>query len=157
MSQSGTKAAQFRGAAQHAVDEKTMNDHIQPERELDEILDEFVGHGAPEPVAPALRVESEQMVTVCGGFPNPELSDRTAIDKNVVHYGSPDVLNAPRPTKAASSLAGRSPALRIVRYIAMHRRFDNVTTDIPAPHQMKLNSSLVHGKTPKSPPETVHA
>jgi hypothetical protein len=42
-----------------------------------------------------------------------------------------------------------SAALRIVRYIALHYAFDNLTTRIPAPHQMKLNSSLVHGKTPK--------
>jgi hypothetical protein len=42
-----------------------------------------------------------------------------------------------------------SAALRIIRYIALHYAFDNLKTRISAPHQMKLNSSLVHGKTPK--------
>jgi hypothetical protein len=97
-----------------------MNDGIKPESELNEILDELVGDRAPEPVSPALRVESQQVVAVFGGFSDPELSNRAAIDKNIVHYGSPDVLDAARPTKAASSLAGRDSALRIVRYIAMH-------------------------------------
>jgi hypothetical protein len=39
----------------------------------------------------------------------------------------------------------------------MHQRFDNPATGIPAPHQMKLNSSLVHGKTAKSPLDAIHA
>jgi hypothetical protein len=79
------------------------------------------------------------MVAVFGGFADPKLADRTAVDKDIVHSGSPDVLDASRPTKSLPRAEGGF-ALRIVGYIAMHHAFDNPTTGIPGSHQMKLNS-----------------
>jgi hypothetical protein len=61
-------------------------------------------------------------------------------------------LTVSRPTKAASSNQDRRSVLRIVRYIAMQQLFDNPAKGTLKPHQMKLNSSLVHGKTAKMPP-----
>ena len=79
------------------------------------------------------------MVAVFGGLADPKLADRTAVDKDIVHSGSPDVFGRPSTHLVASSCKGGF-ALRIVGYIAMHHSFDKLTTGIPGSHQMKLNS-----------------
>src|SRR5262249_54536666 len=83
------------------------DDGVKPEGHLDKILDELIGDGPAEAIAAAVRVEPKQMVAIFGGFADPELADRAAVDKNIMHHGSPDVWDAPRPTKVASSGTGR--------------------------------------------------
>src|SRR5262249_16481752 len=90
MGERGTERAQFGGASQNTVAKKAKQNRVQPKAQFDEILDELVRDCPPEPITPAFGVEPQQMIAIFGGFTDPEFADGAAVDKNVVHYGSPD-------------------------------------------------------------------
>src|SRR5215467_14635297 len=87
--------SQLGGTAEHPVHEEAVDDGVEAERQFDKILDELVRNRAAEAIAPTFRIESQQMVAVFGGFADPKLADRTAIDKDIVHSGSPDIFGRP--------------------------------------------------------------
>src|SRR5688572_22166539 len=76
--------AQLRDAAQHAVDKEAVHHGVEPARELGVVLDELIRHRAAEPVAPALLVETQQVVAIGAGAVDPYLADH-AVDQRLGH------------------------------------------------------------------------
>ena len=82
------RSAEFGRAAQDAVDEKAVDDGVHAKGEIGVSPYEIVRDRAGEPVAPAHRIEPEQMVAIVFGLADPELPDQAAMGQNVVHRAS---------------------------------------------------------------------
>src|SRR5262249_38088829 len=81
------KQAQLGGTAQHAVDKKSVDDCAAERGGLGITLDELIRDGAAETVAPAARVEAQQMRTVKLGLAEPQPAHTTAYQA-LVHWVS---------------------------------------------------------------------
>ena len=95
--------AHFGRAAQFAVDEEAMHDRVEAEGQVDEIGDELIGDAAAETVAPAFRVEPEQVVAVFMGLADPQFADHAAVDQDISHSArSLRMRPAPLPARTAN-------------------------------------------------------
>src|SRR5690606_14839226 len=81
--------AQVGNAAQHAVYEEAVKDHIAATRRRGIALDCVVCDPATETITAAFSVEPEQVIAIGGRLDGPELPDQAAFDKDVVHRGHP--------------------------------------------------------------------
>ena len=79
---------EFGCAAQDAIDEKAVDDGVHAKGEFGVAAYEVVRDGAGEPVAPAHRIEAEQVVAIVFGLADPELPDQAAMGQNVLHRAS---------------------------------------------------------------------
>jgi len=77
--------SQLRGAAQNPVDEKAMNDGIDPERQIGIVANELVGHRAGKAVAATVGIETQQMVAIVLGFADPQFPDQASLGQRVMH------------------------------------------------------------------------
>ena len=89
-----------------AVDEEAVHHGIEPARELGVVHDELVRHRAAETVAPALRVETQQVIAIRAGAVDPDLADH-AVDQGLVHRVS--VLSSRAAARPSGMLAFRQP------------------------------------------------
>jgi hypothetical protein len=83
--QTNAEWPQLSGAAHHAVEEKTVHDGIQRNRQIDVAANEIVGYAAAKPAVPAFRVKPQHMVAVFVRFADPQFADHAAFGKNVLH------------------------------------------------------------------------
>src|SRR5205085_1297534 len=111
--------AQLRDAAQHTTDEEAVHHRVEADRELDVVLDELIGHSAAKPIAPALRVETQQVVAIRANPVDPDLADH-AVDQGLMHRVSCSVFLV---AKTAPRLL-QSRNLPGPRNVATQQRFD---------------------------------
>jgi hypothetical protein len=81
--------AQIGDAAQHAVHEEPVKDHIAAACRCGIASDCIVADPATEPIASAFSVEPKQVVAIGVRLDAPELPDQAAFDKDLLHRGSP--------------------------------------------------------------------
>src|SRR2546423_14770462 len=93
--------AQLRDAAQHALDEEAVHHGVEADREFGVVLDELIGHRAAKPIAPALRVETQQVVVIRTNAVDPDLADH-AVGQGLVHPVSCSFLSAAKAAPASS-------------------------------------------------------
>ncbi|TMJ48410.1 MAG: hypothetical protein E6G84_11880 [Alphaproteobacteria bacterium] len=67
----GRERAQLRRAAQHALDEEAVDHRVAQPGRLRVRAEEVVGNRAAEPIAPALRIETQQMLAIEDRFADP--------------------------------------------------------------------------------------
>src|SRR4029077_5958842 len=71
---------QFPEPAQHALDKESVHHGVKSARELGIVGDELIRHRAAETIAPALRIEAQQVIAVGTGAVDPQLADH-AVDQ----------------------------------------------------------------------------
>src|SRR4029077_1457991 len=74
-----SETAQFGGAPQDAVDEKTVHDHAQSGRRTGMVGNKFVGHRARKTTVPAFRVKADQVIAISVSLADPQFADHSAI------------------------------------------------------------------------------
>ena len=79
--------AQIGDAAQHAVHQEPVKDHIAAARSFGIASDRIVGNRGIKSITSAFGIEPKQMVTIDGRSDGPELPDQAAFDKDFVHRG----------------------------------------------------------------------
>src|SRR5262245_31530812 len=89
-----TERTQLGRAAQRAVDEEAVDERIDAERKLGIVAHELVGHGAGEAVAPAVGIETQQVVAIGVGFADPQFADHGAVGQRVAHRSTPSIVVA---------------------------------------------------------------
>ncbi len=99
-------AAQFAGAAHHAVDEIAVDDVVDAEAALGIVRQEFVADGHGEPVVPALGIQPQQMIAEGRHIRRPQASHDAAVNIRVFHFSlqsRPCGRTRIRPTPPSSS------------------------------------------------------
>jgi hypothetical protein len=112
MSEPRPQRTQLSRSAQGAVDKEAVDDGVETEGQFDKSLDELIRDGAAKAIAPAFEIKPQKVLAVFARLTDPELSNRTAIDKNIVHSGSPDVVTPLDPPKPLPLAQERPPANR---------------------------------------------
>ena len=101
--ETGAERPQLGGAAHHSVDEETMHDGVERNRQIDIAANEIVGDAAAEPAVAARRIEAKHMVAILCGLTDPQFADHAAFGKNVLHLKGPPDLLFGKTLPAASS------------------------------------------------------
>ncbi len=76
---------QFGGATHCVADEKAVHDGVERTGQIDVTVDEIVGDGTSEAVAPAFGIKPQNVLAVFGSLANPQLADHGAFGKNFLH------------------------------------------------------------------------
>ena len=66
-----------------------MNDRIDAQRPLSIFMHELVGHDAGKAAAPAVGVESQEVIAIGMGFTDPQLADQAVGRQQVGHERRP--------------------------------------------------------------------
>ena len=84
-----TDAPQFGGAAQNAVDEETVHHHAKLVGRCGMTRNDLVRHRTGKAPAPAVMIETEQVVAIGVGLTDPQFADGAAIGQRLVHFKTP--------------------------------------------------------------------
>jgi hypothetical protein len=62
-----------------------MNDGVDAERQIRIVADELVRHRPGKTVAPAVGIETQQVVAISLGFADPQFADQASMRERVTH------------------------------------------------------------------------